>query len=165
MAQQFSDQTAVSIGGNPQVTNPVKDNGGRVRALCFSIQTSATIGVQNDTIVLGDLPKGARVLGGTWRSGAMGASATWSVGNSTSGTKYLNAASVSSAVENQTMASSLATNFLSTVTAYNGTTPSTTEGSSIAGQLGAVERVIGTFGGATFATAKTLEGYLLYVVD
>ena len=165
MATQYTDQTSLSIGSSTPVSRPVRDNGGRVRVLCWSFQTSATIGVQNDTIVLGDLPAGARVLGMVWRMGAMGASATWSIGTSGAATKYVNAVSVSSAVENQTGATSLATNFLSTTTTMDGATPGTTEGSAFAGKLAAVERVIGTFGGATFATSKTGEGLIYYVVD
>jgi hypothetical protein len=171
MATQYSDQTSQSIGANPAGSNPARDNGGRVRALVFSIQTSATVGVQNDTCILGDLPRGARVLFGLYRTGAMGAGATVSIGNSTSATKYVNAVACASATEAltastaQPIAASLATNFLSAVTAYNGTTASVTEGSAIAGQLGAVERVLLTFGGATWAATKTMSGFILYVVD
>jgi len=156
MATQYTDQTNVNLNTNPPGALKTQDIGGRVRCLTFSIQTSATIGVQNDTFVIGDLPAGARVLYGWCDFGAMGASATLSIGPSGTATKYANAINVS-AVGQSLFANTLALNMLSPT--------STSQGSGVAGTNAAIERVLGTFGGATWAATKTLVGVILYVKD
>jgi len=156
MATQYTDQTTVNLNTNPPGALKTQDVGGRVRSLIFTVQTSASIGVQNDTFVIGDLTAGARVLLGWVNFGAMGASATLSIGNSSSAAKYLSALDVSA----------LGTGFFANTLALNMLNPtSTTQGSGVAGTLAAAERVIGSFLGATWATSKTLEGVLLYVKD
>jgi len=156
MATQFTDQTNLILNTNPPGALKTLDLGGRVRVLDFSIQTSASVGVQNDTFVIGDLPAGARVLLGWLSFGAMGASATLSIGISGTVAKYLSALDVS-ALGTAFFANTLVLNMLSPT--------STTQGSGVAGSNAAVERVIGSFLGATWATSKTLSGVILYVKD
>lgn len=156
MATQYTDQTNVNLNTNPPGALKTQDVGGRVRCLVFSIQTSASIGAQNDVFVIGDLPAGARVLYGWCDFGAMGVSATLSIGPSGAATKYASAVSVASAGQ-ALFANTLALNM--------GNPTSTSQGSGVAGTNAAVERVLGTFGGATWAATKTLIGVLLYVKD
>ena len=156
MATQYTDQTNVNLNTNPPGALKTLDIGGRVRVLDFSIQTSASVGVQNDTFVIGDLPAGARILYGWCDFGAMGASATLSIGPSGAATKYANAISVAAAGQ-ALFANTLALNMLSPT--------STTQGSGVAGSVAAVERILGTFGGAAWAASKTLVGVILYVKD
>src|SRR5574337_1938532 len=156
MATQYTDQTNVYLNTKPPGSVKTQDRHGRVRCLVFSIQTTASVGAQNDTFVIGDLPANARVLYGWCDFGAMGASATLSIGPSGTATKYANAVNVSAAGQSL---------FANTLALNMGSPTSTTQGSGVAGTLSAVERVLGTFGGATWASSKTLIGVILYVVD
>lgn len=128
----------------PPVSNPPYYWHGRVRLARFSYTTAGTETV-GSTINLCILPPNALPIYGAIDFGAMGASATLSIGYAGSTTALANAVSVAAAGQAlfcNTVAASWFTNLANTPTT-----------------------IIGTTGGATYASAKTLYGWLLYVID
>ena len=116
--------------------------GGRVRRAYFDV-TVPTTGI-GDTMTLCRVPKGARVLGGSFAfSAAQGATATTAIGISGTTGKYRAAA-----VTNATTAFPIAS-----TTAENLGTETTVE-----------ETIIATNAAATW-TAGSFKGYMDYVVD
>jgi len=128
----------------PPVSNPPYYWHGRVRIARFSYTTTGSEGI-GSTINLAVLPPNALPIYGWIDTGAMGASATLSIGYAGSTSALASALDVSAAAQKtfcNTVALSWFTNLPSTPTT-----------------------LIGTTGGATFASAKTLYGWVLYVID
>jgi hypothetical protein len=115
------------------------EQGGKVRSAFFSVNTTTQAISQNDTVNLAVLPKGARVIGVYVSFGAMGASATLTIGDSGAAARFLASTDVSSAG---------VTNAIATAGLGYETTAETI--------------VIATAGGANYASAKDLKGIILY---
>lgn len=125
----------------PSVLNPA-NKAGRVYQKYFSFNTT-TITVNNgDTVELVKVPVGARIVGGYITFGAMGASATASIGYAGATTRYLNGGSVA-AIGQLSLANTQALNF--------------------GDELAAEKLIILTAGGANYAAAKDLTGYIEYI--
>jgi hypothetical protein len=127
----------------PAISNKTYVDGGRVRVKTFSFTTPAGL-LANDTLNLCELPVGAHVIGGRLVHGAMGASATLSIGISGAVGKYLSAYNIAAAGQ---------TDFANTV-ALNTMT-----------ELTADERIFATMSGAAWASGQVLKGYILYSKD
>ena len=115
------------------------EQGGKLRAAYFSVNTTTQAISSGDTVNLAVLPKGARILGGFVSFGAMGASATLKIGDSGSDVRLLASTDVSAAGTANILAAA-------------GFGYETTD----------VVTVIATAGGANYASAKDLKGVIFY---
>ena len=162
MATWYSDQANNPLNTVPPVIARTQDFGGRVRVFTFSFGTGSAGFTSGDTIILGDIPSNARVLHGQMDFGAMGASATCSIGISGATTRYANAISVAAAGQSL-FANTNALNMLSAN--YASGTNSSTGASNNAGVLSAKERILMTASGANWAASKIMAGWMIYVLD
>lgn len=143
-----STEYAVVAAAAAGTYGPLKPNqlGGRVRMAFFSLNTTNVAVENGDTINLVKIPAGARVIGGQVAFGAMGANATLTIGDAGDPDRLLAALDVSAAG-----------------------TAALASKDVVPGLLGheySAETIItGTAGGANYAAAKVLHGYILYVVD
>ena len=145
MATTFnSDQMAVILATPPGMLDS-QVNGGRVRAMIFTITLAASGLATGDDIRLGELPKGARVLGGQFVWGtAQGATATIAVGIAGATGKYFVAAVTNSLAVNR-LADTLAQNHGAVLTAR--------------------EVVLATNAAAAWTASSVLKGYINFLVD
>jgi hypothetical protein len=116
--------------------------GGKARIAYFSVNTTTQAISSGDTVNLVTLPKGARILGGKVSFGAMGASATLTIGDAGSAVRLLASTDVSAAGAVDIFAAA-------------GVGYETTDATII----------IATAAGANYASAKDLKGYLLYATN
>jgi hypothetical protein len=116
---------------------------GRLRVAYFDVVTPAGVLI-NEICELVELPVGARVLGGNIAHGALGASATGSVGYVGQAGRYASAVSMAVA-GNYALAGNLTQNY----------------GDELATRV----RLNMTFQGANPAAGITIRGHVVYVVD
>lgn len=124
-----------------------KDVGGKVRVLYFSRSTTDAVNgnlANGDVIDAGQLPKGARIIGGKLDQDALGSGVTLTVSLSVSSTALSGALDVAAAGED-VFANTVALNY-----GY---------------ELTVTERLLITVGGGTPASSKVIKGHLLYVID
>jgi len=117
MATVFnSDQMAVILA-NPPGMNNSQVMGGRTRKMCFTKTLPASGLATGDSILLGELPIGARIVGGQFVWGtAQGATATTAIGITGTTGKYFVAA-VTNALTVFRLADTLAQNYGAVLTA------------------------------------------------
>ena len=141
MANVNSDQYA-KIVSVPVVHVKVNEWGGRVRRMFWNVAAVPT--GAGDTMTLGKIPRGARILGGSMAfSVAQGVTATTAIGVAGTTGKYRTAA-VTNALTAFAIASSIAEN--------------------LGLELTADETIIATNAAAAW-TAASFAGYIDYVVD
>lgn len=148
MATVYTDEYTAIIGGASQTYTPLKPNQleGRVRVAWFTKEVTASAPVSNgDVIYATKLPKGARVLLGQVSHDAMGTSTTMSVGCVGSATKYKAATAVASA----------GSFFFAQGADEHGLEVSTDND----------QIIMLTAGGANYTAARTIKGFILYVID
>lgn len=137
---EYASEVAV-----PTIKIPITNKGARDRTIVFSFATAAATPVANgDIILIGELPQGARLKSGFVTFGAMGASATLSVGYVGATTRYANAIDVSAA-GTASFLNTAALNYLDT--------------------LAAQTLIYITAGGANYANSKSILGHITYFVD
>src|SRR4029450_13726724 len=96
MPNVYSDQYQTQYVSVPSA--PVKANeNGKVRAKFFNLNTTADPVNSGDTIFLGKLPPGGRILGGARAFGGMGGGGALAIGVAGTTGKYLAATSVAAA--------------------------------------------------------------------
>lgn len=140
MAEQLPIELAGDDDAGPVVLRD-KTSEGKRTTLVRRVHLSETTIAQNDTIKLGTVPKGARVMGGRITSGVtFGATATIAIGSSDSAAKYKAAA---------------------TFTAVDTPTPFG-KAAAIGAPLTAAEDLIAT---VAAAAAPTSDHYLVIEVD
>jgi hypothetical protein len=153
MATINSTQVA-NVLSNPVTKLGATDLGGRLRVAFFTAVTPASGNNIGDIIQLCYIPKGARLIKGTfaWDT-AQGASATTAIGISGTAGKYFAAAVTNSTAQNE---------FLNTVALNWGSTEAspTTSANSTGAEL-----LIATNATAAWTASSNLYGYVLYVVD
>lgn len=132
------------VNGSKIVRQPGNKKG-RKRIEFFSINTTTQAVANGDTINFVTLPKGARVIGGRVTYGAIGANATLKIGTAADDDRYSGAAL--------------------DVSAAGGTDLADTQAKFFGEELTDDTLIIGTAGGAAFAAAKDVTGYLEYVID
>lgn len=142
MANFKSDQRT-NATAEPRVQNAPLDSHGRKRIMVWNFTTPAGMLV-NDTVELGILPKGVRVITGVIHNGALGGSSTVSIGITGATAKYASVIAVASAGQPQ-FAHTLALNALS---------KTTTE-----------ELVFATDLGSNWASSIAFHGWIEYVQD
>lgn len=140
MATLYSAQRTNDVAV-PSVPNAV-NTAGRVYRKYFSFNTSTITVTTSDSIELCKLPVGARVVGGHITYGAMGASATASIGYAGATTRYLSGLDVS-ALGAADFADTQARNFGDALTEE--------------------KTILLTPAGANYAAAKDCTGYIEYV--
>lgn len=129
----------------PSIKNDTNIKGGKLRYLWFSYATATATPVNNgDVILIGGLGTGDRICESFVTFGAMGASATLSIGTSADATHYANAIDVSAAG-----------------TAHFANTPTLNFGEI----LTASTTLELTAGGANYASSKNILGYVGFVRD
>lgn len=128
----------------PRVQNAPLDSHGRKRIMVWEYTVPVGGILINDTIELGILPKGARVITGVIHNGALGASSTVSIGITGDTDKYAATIAVAAAGQPQ-FAHTLALNALSKTTVE--------------------ELVFATDLGANWAAGIVFHGWLEYVQD
>ncbi len=129
----------------PPIKNPTTNKGAKLRHLWFSFATATATPIANgDTMQLGYLYAGTRVDTGFVSFGAMGTSATMSIGYSGATTRYANAVDVS-ALGTATFANTAALNFGDVLTAD--------------------QLILLTAGGANYAASKAILGRITYEKD
>lgn len=126
----------------PAVMNKTYTDGGRVRIQWFSWTTSSPS--QNDLVNLCKIPAGAILINGFVQFEAMGTNATLDIGTTGTATKYASGIAV---------ASLGTSSFLNTAALNFGLV------------LTADEYVVGKMSGAAWTTAKSVNGYIMYVKD
>lgn len=141
MAAVDTSVYAAQVAGTPNGIEPQALNG-RVRIAYATHNTTTTAISNGDTLNLFTLPKGARILALRFDFGAMGASATATIGDSGSATRYLGSTDVSAA----------------------GTTDVLATG-GFGYQLTANTTFVLTAGGANYASAKDIKVAVQYVMD
>jgi hypothetical protein len=117
---------------------------GRERIAFFSGTTLATGGATGDTYQLCEVPTGARILGGTLATGALGTSIVAAIGITGSTAKYGTGIDIAAAGVD-TFADTLALNY--------------------GVELSAKERIFMTLSGGTPAASIVYRGHVKYVVD
>jgi len=159
MPTQYNSQEVASTVAVPPVKLSTQLNYGRVRTLWFKFLTGTDDGgagfKNGDSFVGPFIPPGAKIKKGRVAFEAMGASATLSIGITGATTKYLSGLDVSAAGASE-FADTIARNMGVQVAGPAGTIPATDPGG---------ERLIITAGGADFADAKVILGYVEVIVD
>jgi predicted NBD/HSP70 family sugar kinase len=142
-----SDQIA-ALDAVPPVVPKANERHGRLRLHYWSFATAGGGGpAVNDTVVIGRLPQGARILGGRAVAEAMssgGGTAQVSIGLAADAARYLEASSVDAAT-GLSFADTLARNF--------------------GDELATDTDVVATALGEAWAASKKFNGYILYAVD
>lgn len=129
----------------PQIKNLTNVRGGKLRHLWFSFATATATPIANgDTMQLGTLTAGNRIAAGFVSFGAMGASATMSIGYSGATTRYASSIDVS-ALGTTSFANTAALNF--------------------GDILAADQLLLLTAGGANYAASKAILGFITYEKD
>lgn len=144
MTAYQSDQATKRAAGQFLKTN---ESTGTRRVAFFSFTVPDATAAVDDTIELVTLPKGARILGGSYAAEAMSSgagTATLSIGDGTTANKYLDAASVDAAASGS---------FANTVALGFGA------------ELTIDTTLVATVGGEAWAAGKALKGAVEYVVD
>lgn len=144
MTAHKSDQATKRAAGKFLKTNEFS---GTRRVAFFKFTVPAGNAAATDTVELVTLPKGARILGGSYATEAMSTgagTATLSIGDGTTANKYLDAANVDAA-GNGAFAHTVALGFGS--------------------ELAADTTFVATVGGEAWAAGKVLTGALEFVVD
>jgi hypothetical protein len=141
MANTDSAQiTALASSSGKAASNELS---GRLRVAYFSVAAVPVVGI-GDTMTLTKLPKGAKVLRGSFQfTVAQGATATMALGIAGSTGKY-RAAATNNVTTSEDFALVAATNMGNDTTAE--------------------ETIIATNAGATW-TASAFRGYIIYIVD
>lgn len=140
MATVYSDQRANDVAVPPVLNKP--NVHGKVLRSYFSLNTTTHPINSGDVVELCRVPAGARIVGGYLIYGAMGTSATAIIGITGSTSKYLASTDVS-ALGGGAFAHTAALNFGSEPTAE--------------------ETLLLTAGGANYAAAKDIKGYIEYI--
>ena len=153
MAVYNSDQVT-SLTANPRGFLKPTEFGGRVRIMFWTITLPASGLAIGDSIQLGYLPKGARIIEGVfaWDT-AQGVTATTAIGVSGTTGKYFAAAVTNSTAQNS-FANTIALNWGSEEAA--GTTSDKSSGQ---------ELLIATNAAAAWTASSKMFGYVMYVVD
>jgi hypothetical protein len=129
----------------PIIKNDTNIKGGKLRHLWFSYATATATPVSNgDVIIIGGLGTGDRISSGYVTFGAMGASATLSIGTTADAVHYANAIDVSAAGQ---------TSFANTATLNFGEI------------LAASTTLQLTAGGANYASGKNILGHITFERD
>lgn len=141
----YKSEQAAKLAANKFIKTNEFSGTRRVAFFKFTVPTGNA--ATSDTVDLITLPKGARILGGTYATEAMSTAAgtaTLSIGDGTTANKYLDAANVDAA-GNGAFAHTVALGFGSELTADT--------------------TLVATVGGEAWAAGKVLTGAVEYVVD
>lgn len=145
MATAFLSDQETNVQATPTVMVKANEYGGRVRTLYFSRTLPSSGLATGDTITLGRIPKGARLIEGNFAwNGTQGATATTAIGTTASAAAYFAAAVTASSAKFPIIATQALG--YGTVTAIETT-------------------VVATNAAAAWANSAVLTGEIKYVVD